>query len=292
MSQLGSRPRPTPRRGLQAQATEAAKAKKDQEELDRLRAEQVKREQQAHDEAVRRQAAEEARQKLLAEEAEQKKVAEAAAAKAAADEAARQKAMESDRANAAEAEAKLNLGLLDRQHVQVALNSLGFGAVAVDGTFGQSTHDMIAAWQKTRSYPATGYLTGPENQELRRAGAAAIARFDDEQKKAEAAKEKATAAPAPPVAPPQTAAALAASRGRIDRRQLELAPTTATRTMLGGPFTMPVHLVGSGWARRLHHARIDRDVSRQSFACDHDHGQERVRFSARSSPSAARIPAS
>jgi peptidoglycan hydrolase-like protein with peptidoglycan-binding domain len=229
----------------QAQATEAAKAKKDQEELDRLRAEQVTREQQAHDEVVRRQAAEEARQKLLAEEAEQKKVAEAAAAKAAADEAARQKALESDRANAAESEAKLNLGLLNRQHVQVALNALGFGAVAVDGAFGQSTHDMIAAWQKTRSYPATGYLTGPENQELRRAGAAAIARFDDEQKKAEAAKEKATAAPASPVAPPQTAAASPpAAAGSIDGNWTGTYHCNPNN--LGGPFTMPVHLSVQG----------------------------------------------
>jgi hypothetical protein len=74
--------------------------------------------------------------------------------------------------------------------------------------FGQHTHDMIAAWQKSRSYPETGYLTAAENQELLRTASAAVTKFDDDQKKADEAKAKAAAAapPAGAVAPPAAAA--------------------------------------------------------------------------------------
>jgi hypothetical protein len=80
---------------------------------------------------------------------------------------------------------------------------------------------MIAAWQKARSQPATGYLTGTQNQALQREAAPALAKYDDDQKKAEEAKKKldeekaraeaaARATPPPPQQPlqqPQVAAA-------------------------------------------------------------------------------------
>ena len=224
-----------------AQATAAARAKQNEEELARLRAEQAKREQQAHDEELKRQAAAEERQRLLAEEAEQKKAADAAAARAAADEAAREKALASDRTHAAEIEARLSLGLPDRQHAQVALTALGFNTNGTDGTFGQHTHDMIAAWQKSRSYPDTGYLTGPQNQELLKAASAAVTRFDDDQKKAAATPPAATA-----TAPQSTAAAAAppvtgGSPDGIWTGTYRCAPNG-----IGAGFSMPVRIVVQG----------------------------------------------
>jgi hypothetical protein len=71
--------------------------------------------------------------------------------------------------------------------------------------FGGHTRDMIAAWQKSRGFPDTTFLTGPENQTLLRDASPAIARFDDDQKKADALS--AAAKPATAAQPPQTAAA-------------------------------------------------------------------------------------
>ena len=91
---------------------------------------------------------------------------------------------------------------------------------------------MIANWQKSRNEPATGYLTGAQNQALLRDAAPAIARFDDEQKKLEDARKKAeedkakaeaaarppapAAAPAPPPAPAAPSVAAAAPRSGPD----------------------------------------------------------------------------
>ena len=222
-----------------------AKAAQQQEELERLRADQASRQQQAHDEEVRRQAAASERQKVQAEAAEQKRLADAAAAKAAADEAARKKALETDRTLAAEGEARLGLSQLDRQHVQVALTSLGFPTNGTDGVLAPHTHDMIAAWQKSHAYPETGYLTGPQQQELMKAGAAAIARFDDDRKKAAAASAS--------VPPPQQATISAApSAATAPATAPAGAPTAAdgnwngtyqcTPSRNGGQFTMPIHM--------------------------------------------------
>jgi serine/threonine protein kinase/peptidoglycan hydrolase-like protein with peptidoglycan-binding domain len=166
----------------------AAKAQKDGEDLARYRAEQTRRDQQARDEEAKRQAAEERQKQLL-------------------EGAAQRRALELDKARAANVEADLRLSLLDRQHAQVALSALRFDTNGTDGVFSPRTREMIAAWQKSHSYPETGYLTAAENQELLRAAAAAVTKFDDDQKKAEdekkkadEAKAKAAAAAAPPVA--------------------------------------------------------------------------------------------
>ncbi len=236
-----------------AQAAEAGKAKQQQEELERLRADKAKRDQDAHDAEVKRLAAEEERRKLLAEEAARKKADDEARAAAAAQEAARQKALESDKAHAAEIEAGLRLTLPDRQHVQVALTALGYNTNGTDGVFGQHTHDMVAAWQKSRAYPDTGYLTGAQSQELLRTASAAVSKFDDDQKKADEekrkadeAKAKAAAAPPPvaalPAAAPQVAAAAPpVASGSSDGRWSGTYHCAANN--IAGPFTMPINLL-------------------------------------------------
>ena len=173
------------------------KRQQDQADLKRLRDENEKREAEA-----RRQKLEEAaRQKIEGEQADARAAKEKADADAkareAADRLAKMRAEAADKTHAAEVEAGLHLGPLDRQHVQVALTALGFDTNGTDGVFGQHTHVMVAAWQKSRSYPQTGYLTGPENQELLKDGAGAISKFDDEQKKTAAAAPPAAAGPAP-----------------------------------------------------------------------------------------------
>jgi len=226
------------------QAADAAKAKQQQEELERLRADKAKRDQEAHDAEVKRQAEEETRQKLLAEEAAQKKTDDEAKAAAAVREAARQKALESDKTHAAEVEAGLRLGLLDRQHAQVALTALGYSTNGTDGVFGQHTHDMIAAWQKSRSYPDTGYLTGAENQELLRTAAAAVTRFDDDQKKADEAKAAAAAAVPAPVAPQAAASSPSVASGSPDGRWNGTYQCASNN--IGIPFSMAVRITLQG----------------------------------------------
>jgi serine/threonine protein kinase/peptidoglycan hydrolase-like protein with peptidoglycan-binding domain len=202
-----------------AQVAAAAKLKQDEDELARFRAEQARRDQQVHDEQAKRQAAEE-RQKQLVEEAAQRR------------------ALESDKARAAEDENALHLSLPDRQHVQVALKALGFDTNGTDGVFSQRTREMIAAWQRSRSYPDTGYLTGAQSQELPRAAAAAVTKFDDDQKKAEderkkADEAKAKAAVAPPVA--------SASGDGVWSGSYKCAANN-----LVGSFTLPVHVTVQG----------------------------------------------
>ena len=180
-----------------AQLAAEAQRLKDQEELIRLRAENERRLKAEQDAAQRRQAEEEAQRKADAEAAEKKRQEEEARQK---DETAK-KAAEA-------AESGLRLTVLDRQHAQIALNALGFATGSTNGSFGGRTREAIAAWQKSRSEPATGFLTGAQNQALLRDAAPAIARFDEEQKKLEDARKKAeedrvkadTAARTPPPA--------------------------------------------------------------------------------------------
>ena len=139
-----------------------------------------------------------------------------AAAKRKAEEETKRKAEDDDRRAAEAVELALRLSLADRQHIQVALTSLGFSTNGTDGVFGGYTRDMIAAWQKGHNYPATGFLTGPENEALLRDAAPAISRFDDDRKKADEEKARSDAAakvatppphPAPSMPAPNTAAA-------------------------------------------------------------------------------------
>jgi peptidoglycan hydrolase-like protein with peptidoglycan-binding domain len=201
-------------------AAEVAARRKTQEAAWRAAAEESGRraEEQARAETARRQAAEDkaareaARRKAEQEAAarkvaEEKAAAEAAVRRAAEDKAAaeaKRKAEEDarkaadDRAKAAAgrqqvaaAEAALALTERDRRQVRVALKSLGFDGGLGDAPFGDRSRPMIAAWQKSRGFDGTGYLTGPQLAALRQQAAAAIARDEAEQKQQLDAKRKA-----------------------------------------------------------------------------------------------------
>jgi hypothetical protein len=163
----------------------------EQAELARLRAEAVARAKAEQEAALQRQAEEEIRSKIAAERAEKKRVEEEAKQKADADAAAKRKAEEDERKALEAAEAALQLGKVDRQHIQVALVALGFDLSLLDGTLDRGSRDTIAAWQKARNHPATGFLTGPQYQALMQEAAPAVSIFDDEQKKIEEERKKA-----------------------------------------------------------------------------------------------------
>lgn len=63
-------------------------------------------------------------------------------------------------------EAALGMGLVDRQHIQVALTLLGFDTRGSDGIFGAVTRDMIKGWQRRRGYQDTGFVTSAQRQVL------------------------------------------------------------------------------------------------------------------------------
>jgi serine/threonine protein kinase/peptidoglycan hydrolase-like protein with peptidoglycan-binding domain len=188
----------------------------------------------ARAQADRQRADEEAAARRLAEEvAVRKNEAETSAISMAAEEAKRKaEAASKPKADAeaaviekqtAEAtENALHLTATDRQRIQVALTSLGHDTRGNDGVFGPRTREMIARWQVSRSQPATGFLTGTQQQALMRDAAAALSIYDGEQKKigeeknaAEDAKRKAeeeartrkTVAPQTPLVAPTTAVA-------------------------------------------------------------------------------------
>lgn len=118
-------------------------------------------------------------------EADAKAKAEAdAKTKAEADAAA------ADRRSAEAAEGTLRLSQTDRQRIQVALTSLGFDTRGSDGALGPRSRDMIAAWQKARNQPTTGFLTGTQNQALLREAGPALQKYDDEQKKKDEEEKK------------------------------------------------------------------------------------------------------
>jgi peptidoglycan hydrolase-like protein with peptidoglycan-binding domain len=202
-----------------AQLAAEAQRLKDQEELARLRTEAAAREKAEQEAAQRKQIEEETRHKIEAEMADKQRQQDEARQKAEADAAAKLKAEEDEKKAAEMAEIGLRLPVLDRQHLQVALTTLGFRTAATDGNFGTRTREMIAAWQKTHNDPPTGYLTGPQSQALLRDAAPAIGRFDEETKKLEERKKadeekakveaaaRAVLAPMPPpaAAPPPTA---------------------------------------------------------------------------------------
>ena len=141
----------------------------------------------------RRQEEEQAILKKLEAEAEAKRQADAAA------EAKRRAEAEAEARRLAEAEAKrqaetldlkaaeagetaLRLSRLDRQHVQVALNALGFDVGNLDGSFSTQVRRAIADWQRGHKEPPTGFLTSPQIETmLRDAPPEAIADFDAQQ---------------------------------------------------------------------------------------------------------------
>jgi peptidoglycan hydrolase-like protein with peptidoglycan-binding domain len=276
------RPPPTAavdRAAQDAQLAAEAQRLKDQEELAKLRAEAAAREKAEQEAAQRRQIEEEtrrkieaemadkqrqqetARQQAAAEAAERKRLEDEARQKADADAAAKRKAEEDDKRAAEATENALRLAVPDRQHVQVALSALGFSTNGTDGTFGARTREMIAAWQKARNNPPTGFLTGAQNQALLKEAAPAISRFDDEQKKLEEAKKKADeekakaeaaarAAPPPTQQPPQVAAAAppttAAPKAGTDG--LWQGTYACTPSKHGGNFTINLQITVTGGA--------------------------------------------
>jgi hypothetical protein len=150
---------------------------------------------QAEEENVRLKAEAETRQTADGEAAARRKAEDepqqeaAAAAKANAD--TKRKADDQDRKGAEAAEAALRLAPADRQHVQVALTALGFNTNGTDGVLGPHSREMIVAWQKARNQPATGFLTGAQNQALLKETAPAISKYDADQKKVEEDKKTA-----------------------------------------------------------------------------------------------------
>jgi peptidoglycan hydrolase-like protein with peptidoglycan-binding domain len=142
----------------------------------------------------------EAAARRKAEEEQARRVAEE---KARADAAARQKAEEDAQRAAdekAKAEAKrqaeageqaLRLSEADCKRVQVALTSLGFDTQGADGALGPRSRQMITLWQKSRGYPDSGFLNGPQMAALQQQAAPALARYEEEQKRRDEDKRKA-----------------------------------------------------------------------------------------------------
>ncbi len=177
-------------------AAEEAEARRKADEEQKVRAaadaeakrkadEEVRRKAEAATEA-KRKADEEVRLKAEVAAEEKRKSAEEAKRKAEAEAAAL-----AEKKAAEAAENTLKLTLQDRQRIQVGLTSLGFDTRGSDGVFGQRSRDMIAAWQKARSLPETGFITAAHQQALITEAAAAITKFDDDQKKMEADKKAA-----------------------------------------------------------------------------------------------------
>lgn len=249
------------------QSAAQAQRLKDQEELAKLRADNEQRQKAEQAAAQRRQIEDETRLKIEAEFAEKKRIESEALQKAEADALARREGEEAVRKTAEAAENALRLTLPDRQHVQVALSALGYATGTTDGSLGNRTRESLAAWQKSHNDPATGYLTGAQNQALLREAAPAIARFRDEQKKAEDARRKADedkakaeaaaravpAAPAAAPAPPPRASAgtAAGPRSGPDGQWSGVYKCTPSRG--AGEFTLRLQLTLSGgsgtWTR-------------------------------------------
>ena len=190
-------------------AVEEATQRKAEAEAAALREAESQAQTKAAAEAESNRLADEALAKAQAEqqqaEVEAGRKAEVEAAKRKADEAALQKAeaaakekgdAEAQKKVAEAAEKALRLEPADRERLQVALTSLGFDTRGRDGVLGPRSREMIAAWQKARNQPETGFLTAAQQQALLKEAAPAVGKFDDELK--QAADEKRLAAEARP----------------------------------------------------------------------------------------------
>ena len=185
-------------------ADEQARAKADTEEAARRQALDVAQ-RKAEAEAASRRQADEALANRAKDEAEAKIQPNATAE---GDKAAAALAKLKEEGDAAER--SLRLDQPDRQRVQVALTSLGFDTRGIDGMFGPRSREMIAAWQRARSQPATGFLTGPQRQALTKEATLALSKYDEQKKAEEDAKTvpAATATePSPPASSPNVVAA-------------------------------------------------------------------------------------
>jgi serine/threonine protein kinase/peptidoglycan hydrolase-like protein with peptidoglycan-binding domain len=139
---------------------------------------------QKADAEAKRKAEAEAKQKAD-DEAKQRADAEAKQkADAAADVAARKAAAEA-------AETALQLTSADRQRLQAALTVLGFDTRGSDGVFGPRSRDMIAAWQRARSQPDTGFLSATQPEALLREASLESARKPADQQSVTIKRQKA-----------------------------------------------------------------------------------------------------
>ena len=191
-------------------AVEAETKRLADEALARAQAERVRTEEEAQKKAAaEKKEKADATARQIAEAEAQEKAKAQKAAEAAAEAKAKEEAEASARKAAEAVEAGLRLGLPERQKVQVALSSLGFDTRGNDGALGPRSREMIAAWQKARNRPATGFLDGAQHEALTREASAALQKYDADQKKKaedekkaaeEAAKAKAAAAAAAPPA--------------------------------------------------------------------------------------------
>jgi hypothetical protein len=169
----------------QAEAQKAAAEAQQRADADAKLKADAKAKQKAEADALAQKTADEAQQK--AEAAAKLKAEAEAKQKADADAAAQKLAAEI-------AESALRLSPNDRQHIQVALTSLGFDTQGIDGVFGPRSRAMIQVWQQARNNLATGFLTAPQQQALLGQATSALAKFDEDQrKKAEAAAKAAEA---------------------------------------------------------------------------------------------------
>jgi len=205
-------------------AVEEASRRKAEEEAAALREAESQAQAKAAAEAESKRLANEALARAQAEqrqaEEEAARKAEVEAAKRKAEEQALQKAeaaakekgdIETQKKVAEAGERALRLEAVDRERLQVALTSLGFDTRGRDGVLGPRSREMIAAWQKARKHPETGFLTAAQQQALLKEAAPAVGKFDDELKQAAEDKRLAAEArPRPPVATPAAATTAAA----------------------------------------------------------------------------------
>jgi hypothetical protein len=127
-------------------------------------------------------------------------------------------------------EMALKLTTADRQRIQAALTSLGFDTRGTDGAFGPRSREMIAAWQRARKRPATGYLTAADNQALREAQTtrSTASPRPGEESTAPAEPLLVDPPPAPPPAPPSLERVFLGSlSGSATGGQVALAPMEA-----------------------------------------------------------------
>lgn len=98
-------------------------------------------------------------------------------------------------------EAQLKLSESDRRKVQVALTSLLFDTQGADGVLGPRSREMIAAWQKARGLPATGFIDLDQKTRLFKEGEAAIRKLEADQRRRLQDRAPVVFEPSPPSAP-------------------------------------------------------------------------------------------
>ena len=245
-----------------AEAEAEAKRQADQAlamaEAQRKQAEANARAKAEVEEAARRQASDEAQRKAEADAATRRQADEAQAKAQAEREKAEAEAKikaEADKAAAELAKLKLEgevaerglrLEQPERQRLQVALTSLGFDTRGSDGMLGPRSREMIAAWQKARNQPSTGFLTAAQRDQLLRTAAPAVTRWDEEQKKLDEAKRKVDTANTIPPSPVGSATITQPSSNTAPADAVRPAPSPdPTRQAAAAPRSTSISIVAN-----------------------------------------------